>query len=454
MRSEMPMRLLRLRSAAPAVPAAPEARAALSRAGLLSRLMPRRVRVRLTLLYGLLFVVSGAILLTITYLLVNRPSNTVLVSRRGGSGSPGDAGVHMYTRDQVPGSIDSFAHEQQQQAVRQHAAEMQHLLTQSGIALAIMTVIAIGLGWLVAGRVLRPLRTITTTVQRISAHNVHERLAVEGPGDELKDLADTVDGLLGRLEAALDSHKRFVANAAHELRTPLTVEHALLEESLIDREATVDSFRSNFERLLTLSEQQARLLESLLTLSGSERGLDRREPLDLAELTDTVVLGSRQEAVRRGVRVEPHIEPAFMWGDDALVERLVANLLDNAMGYNAPDGWVTVVTGARNGRAFVRVSNTGPQIPPAGVGRLFEPFQRLGRTADNGHHGLGLSIVRSIATAHDATLNAHARPQGGLVVEVGFPLRTPAPPLPHQSAEQAGMPTSDGRAHSPLGHSI
>ncbi|MFH8606828.1 sensor histidine kinase [Streptomyces sp. NPDC018029] len=446
----MPMRL---RSAA---------RAALSRAGLVSRLLPRRVRMRLTLLYGLLFVVSGAVLLTITYLLVNRPNSTVLVSRRGGSGPPGDAGVHMYRRDQVPGAVDSFAHAQQQQAMRQHAAEMQHLLTQSGIALAIMAVIAIGLGWLVAGRVLRPLRTITTTVQRISAHNVHERLAVEGPGDELKDLADTVDGLLGRLEAALDSHKRFVANAAHELRTPLTVEHALLEESLIDREATVDSFRANFERLLTLSEQQARLLESLLTLSGSERGLDRREPLDLAELADDVVLASRPEADRRGLRVETHIEPAFTWGDDALVERLVANLLDNAMGYNAPDGWVAVVTGVRNGRAFVRVSNTGPQIPPAGVSRLFEPFQRLGRTADNGHHGLGLSIVRSIAVAHDATLNAHARPQGGLVVEVDFPLRTPAPPPPHQApplphqapAERTGMTTADGRAHSPLGHSI
>ncbi|MFF3641300.1 sensor histidine kinase [Streptomyces sp. NPDC002564] len=428
----MPMRL---RSAA---------RAALSRTGLLSRLLPRRVRMRLTLLYGLLFVVSGAVLLTITYLLVNRPDNTVLISRQGGTGPPGDAGVHMYTRDQIPGGVDRFAQAQQQQAVRQHAAEMQHLLTQSGIALAIMTVIAIGLGWLVAGRVLRPLRTITTSVQRISAHNVHERLAVEGPGDELKDLADTVDGLLGRLEAALDSHKRFVANAAHELRTPLTVEHALLEESLIDREATVDSFRSNFERLLTLSEQQARLLESLLTLSGSERGLDRRDPLDLAELTGNVLLGCAKEAARHGVRVEPRTGPAAIWGDDALVERLVANLLDNAMGYNVPDGWVRVVTDTKNGRAFVRVSNTGPEIPAAGVSRLFEPFQRLGRTADNGHHGLGLSIVRSIAAAHDATLSAHARPQGGLVVEVGFPLRTPAPPAPHFT-EPSEPSSRDGR---------
>ncbi|MYZ14402.1 HAMP domain-containing histidine kinase [Streptomyces sp. SID10115] len=402
-------------------------RAVASRAGLVSRLVPRRVRMRLTLLYGLLFVISGAVLLTITYLLVNRPTSTVLVSRRGGSGSPGDAGIHMYTRDEVPGAVDRFAHAQQQQAMRQHTAEMQHLLTQSGIALAIMSVIAIGLGWLVAGRVLRPLRTITTTVQRISAHNVHERLAVEGPGDELKDLADTVDGLLGRLETALDSHKRFVANAAHELRTPLTVEHALLEESLIDRDATVDSFRANFERLLTLSEQQARLLESLLTLSGSERGLDRREPLDLAELTGNVLVGARKEADRRNLRVEAHIHPAGLWGDDALIERLVANLVDNAMGYNVPDGWVTVVTGVKDGLAFVRVSNTGPRIPPAGVSRLFEPFQRIGRKADNGHHGLGLSIVRSIAAAHDATLNAHARPQGGLVVEVGFPLRTTAP---------------------------
>ncbi|MGV9882170.1 sensor histidine kinase [Streptomyces sp. NPDC003006] len=396
-------------------------RAARLRAWAASRLLPKRVRMRLTLLYGSLFVVSGAVLLTITYLLVSR-SNGMYLFSRGGSGTPAPDGVHMYTGS-TSAALDSVAEARRQQAMRQHELEMSRLLIESGVALAIMSVIAIGLGWFVAGRVLRPLRTMTSTIQRISAHNVHQRLAVEGPGDELKGLADTVDGLLGRLEGALDSHKRFVANAAHELRTPLTVEHALLEESLIDRDATVESFRSNFERLLVLSEQQARLLESLLTLSSSERGLDRREPLELAELARKAVLGCREQAERRGLRMDAATEAAGTWGDRALVERLVANLIDNAIGYNVPDGWVKVVTRVEGDSAVVRVANSGNRIPPDRVSRLFEPFQRLDRTAGDGHHGLGLSIVRSIAAAHGATLNAHARSGGGLVVEVAFPLQ-------------------------------
>ncbi|MFD7406980.1 sensor histidine kinase [Streptomyces sp. NPDC059866] len=390
---------------------------------------------RLTLLYGLLFVASGAVLLAITYVLANRPNGFYLYRRSAGGGPAAVAdGLHLCNAD-APCSIDPIAAAQRQQAMEQHDAEMHHLLVQSGIALAIMSVIAIGLGWLVAGRVLRPLRTMTSTIQRISARNVHERLAVEGPGDELKDLADTVDGLLSRLETALDSHKRFVANAAHELRTPLTVEHALLEESLIDRDATVDSFRSNFERLLNLSRQQARLLESLLTLSSSERGLDRQEPLDLSEVADQVVDGRRRDAEARGLRLETAIATAEVWGDGALVERLLANLLDNAMDYNVPDGWIQVFTGVHNGRCVVRVANSGREIPPDRVGRLFEPFQRLDRVAGDGHHGLGLSIVRSIATAHGASLSARARSRGGLVVEVSFPPRT------RRGRQQLALPT-------------
>ncbi|MEU7583185.1 HAMP domain-containing sensor histidine kinase [Streptomyces sp. NPDC041068] len=413
------------------------------RAWAVSRLLPKRVRMRLTLLYGSLFVVSGAVLLTITYLLVSR-SNGMFVFSRDRSDPSGDDGVHMYNGNSGSATLDGFAEAQRQQAMRQHALEMNRLLIESGVALAIMSVIAIGLGWFVAGRVLRPLRTMTSTIQRISAHNVHERLAVEGPGDELKGLADTVDGLLGRLEGALDSHKRFVANAAHELRTPLTVEHALLEESLIDRDATVESFRSNFERLLVLSEQQARLLESLLTLSSSERGLDHREPLELAELAGKAVRGCREKAERSGLRLDVATGPAGIRGDSALVERLVANLLDNAIGYNVPEGWVKLVTRVEGERAVVRVANSGRQVPPDRVGRLFEPFQRLDRTAGDGHHGLGLSIVRSIAAAHDATIDAHARSRGGLVVEVAFPLRAtePSPAVTHHEGRHRLPPAA------------
>ncbi|WP_344646353.1 sensor histidine kinase [Streptomyces durmitorensis] len=393
------------------------------------RLLPRRVRVRLTLLYGVLFVASGVVLLAITNLLVARtPANLVLVKNRGGEPvlAPGaDGRLYLgYPESNSSVQLNDITQQLRDQALRQHEIEMDHLLVQSGIALAIMAVIAIVLGWVVAGRVLRPLRTMTGTIQRISARNMHERLAVVGPADELKDLADTVDGLLGRLETALDSHKRFVANAAHELRTPLTLEHALLEESLIDRDATRESFRSNFERLLDISKQQARLLESLLTLSSSERGLDHREPLDLAEITEEVVEASRPETRRRGLRIETAIGPAAASGDSALVQRLVANLVDNAMGYNTPGGHVEITTRTHAGRAVVAVANTGPEVPPEQVERLFEPFQRLGRTAGDGHHGLGLSIVRAIAVAHDAVIGAHARPGGGLVVEVSFPPRT------------------------------
>ncbi|MFE9997330.1 sensor histidine kinase [Streptomyces avermitilis] len=403
------------------------------------RLMPRRVRLRLTLLYGALFVVSGGVLLAITYLLVTgSPANLVLVD--SGAGNPvvtPDSQGNLYLGPDPSGSgqLADFTQELRQQALRQHEAEVHHLLVQSGIALGIMAVISMVLGWLVAGRVLHPLRTMTDSIRRISASNMHERLAVAGPDDELKGLADTVDGLLGRLESALDSHKRFVANAAHELRTPLTLEHALLEEALIDRHATRESFRSNFERLLEISKQQARLLESLLTLSSSERGLDHHEPVDLSVVAEQIARTSRPEATRRGLRVETTIGPAPTSGDSALVQRLVANLVDNAMGYNIPDGQVEISTRTDGGRAVVSVSNTGPKVPPEHVERLFEPFQRLGRTASGGHHGLGLSIVRAIAGAHNAVIVARARPDGGLAVEVAFLARTERPgrhgtPLP------------------------
>ncbi|MGE6738454.1 sensor histidine kinase, partial [Streptomyces sp. NPDC059900] len=323
--------------------------------------------------------------------------------------------------DGQPASADQLTKGLRQQAARTHEEMMSRLLFESAIALGVTAVIAIWLGWVVAGRVLRPLRSMTTAIQQITARNVHERLAVDGPRDELKDLADTVDGLLGRLETALDSHKRFVANAAHELRTPLTLEHALLEESLIDGAPTLESFRSNFERLLAISKQQGRLLESLLFLATSERGLEQPEPLELAPLADEVVRTFRPAAERRGLRLVADVEPAALHGDPALVERLLANLLDNAIDYNCPEGQVEITIGTRSGRAFVEVANTGPQVPADQVDRLFHPFQRMRRNADDGHHGLGLSIVRSIATAHDAELTAQGRPDGGLVVQVAFP---------------------------------
>ncbi|MGW3289737.1 sensor histidine kinase [Streptomyces sp. NPDC001002] len=396
-------------------------------AGVPVRLLPRRVRMRLTVLFGLLFVASGAVLLSITYFLVSRRKVNITIFSQGVGGLPlPDGGMDVLPGQSPPPWTEGAARELREQAVQQHALEMHHLLAQSGIALAMMAGISIVLSWLVAGRIVRPLRTMTSTIRQISARNVHERLDAKGPSDELKDLADTVDGLLGRLQTALESHKRFVANAAHELRTPLTLEHALLEEALMDDDT--DTFRTTFDRLLVISRQQARLLESLLTLAGSERGVEHPEPLDLAALAEDVLLSFDAEIERRGLTLETDIRPTGISGDPALIQRLVANLLDNAVDHNVPVGRVEIATGTDpTGRPFVSVSNSGNDIPPEQVDRLLEPFQRLVRTPDDGHHGLGLSIVRAIVTAHGAELVARARPGGGLIMETYFPGRVPAP---------------------------
>jgi signal transduction histidine kinase len=392
---------------------------------LVRRLTPRRVRIRFAMLFGLLFIVSGAVLLGITYLLVNRPTHSVVTVFHGASGD-GSPPLTAIPPGEAPGSLPTTTEWLNEQMSRQadqlHEAQMHNLLVQSATALAIMAAISIVLSWLLARRVLRPMRTLNAGICRISASNVHERLAVDGPSDEISELADSVDGLLDRLEAALESHKRFVANAAHELRTPLTVERALLEESLLDRDATAESFRENFERLLRISTHQAALLESLLTLAVSERGMDRTEPVDLAEVIESVLLTQLPETQRHGVRIVDRSESAPVAGDTALLERLVANLVHNAAYYNVPDGNVTITVRRHDRRAVLTVTNTGPEVPKDRVDQLFEPFQRMRRTAGDGHHGLGLSIVRAIAAAHDATLTARARTEGGLVVVISFPL--------------------------------
>jgi signal transduction histidine kinase len=397
--------------------------------GLISHMSGMRVRLRLTLLYGVLFLLSGAVLLTITYLLVGNSGSNVALSTHSTTSS-GDESVSVILGETLPADARlteaerRIAEAVQEQAVQQHTETMHQLLVKSGVALAVMSVIAVVLGWLVAGRVLRPLRTMTATIQLISARNVHERLAVTGPRDELKSLADTVDGLLGRLESALDSHKRFVANAAHELRTPLTLEHALLEETVLDTETTAEGFRAQFKELMIVSDQQARLLDSLLVLATSERGLDNvddLESVDLSGLTGDVLRAAEPEARRQDLAVTAEVRPARVTGAPALVECLVANLVDNAMSYNVPDGRVEVATGTEGARSFLSVANTGPPVPPEMVDRLLNPFQRLDRTADDGHHGLGLSIVQSIAVAHSADLTVRARPGGGLAIKVLFP---------------------------------
>jgi signal transduction histidine kinase len=387
------------------------------------------VRLRLTLLYSLPFLATGAVLLAITYLLERSfPSGDFDKPSGGaptlpGSKSPGTS-TPKAPKPKPYGPTLRQAQELKAQAIAAHAFDMHRLLTGSGIALAIMAVLAVALGWLVAGRILRPLRTMTTATRRITELNLHERLALPGPSDEIKDLADTIDGLLQRLEAAFDAQRRFVANASHELRTPLTLNRALLEVTLTNPDATADDLRVMGHELIAAGEQQEQLIEALLTLATSARGLERHEPFDLSQITAEVLLSPHPEIGQFGLDVQTAITPAPATGDQRLARRLVANLIDNALRHNVTGGHITVATRTESGHAILVIANSGPIIPQRDIARLFQPFQRLrsDRANHTDGHGLGLSIVQSIAAAHGAALSVGTRPAGGLHVEVRFPL--------------------------------
>ncbi len=416
--------------------------------------LPRRtVRRRLTVLYGGVFVVSGAALLAITNVLVRRTTGNFLFvqsSAAGGSttGIIAGSGSGPNTISAVPGPVGGGPDDAQKQATQliaqmrhQHGIEMHQLLIQSFIALAIMSVISIGLGWLVAGRALRPLRTITAAARHISSSNLHERLALSGPDDEIKELGDTFDALIARLERSFQSQRQFVANASHELRTPLTLQHALLDAALLDPNETLQGWRATGERALAASQEQERLIAALLTLARSERGLSRHEPFDLALLTADVLNGRHADADAREVHVLARLDSAPTTGDFELAERLVANVIDNALRHNVAGGRLEVVTETADGCAVFSANNTGPIVAPSEVDKLFEPFQRAeaDRISHDGGLGLGLSIVQAIATAHDATIDASARPGGGLDIAVRFPL---APPAPSTVAAQRALTTN------------
>ena len=393
--------------------------------------MPRRsIRLRLTLLYGALFLGSGAAMLIITYLIVAHTTsgNGVVVSYTGTGKLP----------DVPPYELGQWG---KSQIVAQHAQMMRQLLWVSGLSLIGMALISVLLGWWMAGRALRPVREMTGKARRLSEANLHERLAVTGPDDEIKELGDTFDGLLARLDAAFEAQRRFVANASHELRTPLTFQRAALEVVLADEQADAAQLRRVCERVLAAGEEQERLIEALLTLARSQRGLERRQPVDLAALTERVVAERAPAGVARTSKTEPvsvHCVHAASWtaGDARLLERLVGNLVDNAIRHNVPGGWVTVWTGTDRDRdrAMLRVANSGPPIPAERIGELVQPFQRLdARTGTRDGLGLGLSIVAAIAGAHGAHLGIEARGDGGLDITLALPAATP-PPIPHRAA--------------------
>jgi len=335
-------------------------------------------------------------------------------------------------------------------AASQHASELRQLLTYSGVALAIMAAISAGLGWLVAGRVLRPLRTITAAARDISATSLHRRLALDGPDDELKELGDTFDGLLTRLEASFAAQRQFVANASHELRTPLAWQRTLVQVALADPEADFDSLRAAHQRVLTSGAHQERILEALLTLSRGQAGLDKREPFDLATLAGHVLQARQSDAQDRQLAIHSALAPARTTGDPRLAERLIANLADNALRHNVPGGYIEIVTGTKNSRAVLSVINTGPVVPAEAVDRLLQPFQRLGtdRTGYGEGLGLGLSIVQAITQAHGATLTIRPQPSGGLHAEVSFPEPSSAPGT-HAGADHSRPAEPAGQAAQP-----
>jgi signal transduction histidine kinase len=379
------------------------------------RLLPRRsVRLRLTVLYGSLFVLSGAALLAI--------SNGWSYSIRPAAPVPRAATAQQSPLAQAQATIRRLQFQVNALSDQIHAIQPHRILIGSAIGMGVMAVVSVLLGWLVAGRILRPLRAMTAATRQISEDDLHRRLAMPGPDDELKELADTIDGLLARLQAAFDAQRNFVANASHELRTPLTVERAMLEVALADPAATASTLRSTCQDVLAAGQEQERLIEALLTLARSQSGLDRREPFDLAGLAMRVLEARKGEARTRELHVDAALAPAPAVGDPRLAERLVANLTDNALRYNVPGGRVEVTTGTRGGRAIVIVTNTGPTVPGDQVGRLLQPFQRLSpdRAGEPGGSGLGLSIVTAIAKAHGAAVSARPGRDGGLTIEVTF----------------------------------
>jgi signal transduction histidine kinase len=402
------------------------------------RLPRRTARLRLTLLYGGLFVVCGAALLAITYGLVRAsvpqdvPQPVTYPHAREHKRPPG-APAQPSNLVQIPNGPLKAA------ALRQKQVDLNHQLIWSAAALALMALVSVGLGWYVAGKVLRPVRTITRSARAISARNLGERLALGGPDDEFKELGDTLDDLFARLQAAFESQRHFVANASHELRTPLTVERSLLQIALTDPNPTIESLLATCQNALHNSEQQQRLIDGLLTLARSEGGLDHREPCDLAQVTKQVLLTPRGDIDRLGLTINTILQPAPVDANSRLLERLITNLVENAIQHNTHGGHVQINTGTRHQRAFLTVTNSGPVIPAGELQRLFQPFQRLNgtRTRHQTGHGLGLSIVQAIATAHDATITTQAQPDGGLAIEISFPRSH----LPHERA-----PTTEPRA--------
>ena len=372
------------------------------------RLGRSTIRVRLTVLYAGAFFLAGAVLVVLMYLYLAQVLGHQLAV-------PQSAGVHDPVSAQLQRARDDT---------------LNTMLVGSLIALGVVSVVAGGFGWLLAGRVLEPLQRITATARRVADRSLHERIALDGPDDEIKDLADTFDAMLDRLDRSFDGQRRFVANASHELRTPLTINRTLLEVAL-DKPDAPESLRQLGTTLLAVNERNERLIDGLLTLAGSEQRITDPSSVDLADVARHVAADSQAAAKEAELDIRTDLQPTPVSGDPVLLERLVQNLVDNAIRYNLPEqGWVRVTTEVSDWDVVLTVESTGPVVPPYELPGLFEPFRRLaaterradpGGTAITRGAGLGLSIVRSVANAHDGDAEASPREGGGLIVRVRIP---------------------------------
>jgi signal transduction histidine kinase len=381
------------------------------------------VRTRLALTFAGLFMLAGAILLLVNYTLVSAAlpeagTGGISYSGNGAPPSPTDqrtedeqgeaGGAPQMTSTIVNGAIDGY-----------RSSALRTMFVISGIALVLVGAMAGLLGWLMADRALRPVKRITATARRLEVGRMEKRINHEGPDDELKELADTFDGMLDRLAGSFDSQRRFVANASHELRTPLAVQRTMIEVAMADPTASPELMRLG-SHLLHTNERTERLIEGLLLLARSDRGLSSRVPVRLDQVVVSVLDGARHLADDAGVTLTTRLAPRTVPGDPELLERLVTNLVQNAIHYNSRGGSVTVEVGEHPALVVV---NTGPKVPPDQVNALFEPFRRLDRdrTAHRTGAGLGLSIVRSVAHAHGGGVSATPKPGGGLWVTVKLP---------------------------------
>jgi len=405
------------------------------------RLGPQKVRTRLTLIYAALFFAAGSALLGLTYGLVasslpTQPSAAATVSSQELNNLNRECigalkGKHPVT---VPTSLPAAAACKEAevaynactaaglQAQRQRA--LRNLLVFSLAGLGVMTVASGGLGWFMSGRVLRPVRVITQTARRASEQHLGERLALDGARDELKELADTFDDMLERLDAAFATQRRFVANASHELRTPLTVMRTAIDVTLAKPSPTARQLTDMAVRVRRSIDRAESMIEALLTLAVSDQGTLSTEFTDLTTWAEDAIDAAAPEIERLDLHVEVKLDPAETTGDPQLLERMIANLVDNAVRHNEPGGWIRLRTGSRDAAAYLEIANSGPFIPDDTVPSLFEPFRRMeARTGVRDGAGLGLSIARSVVTAHRATVTARSQPAGGLEISVVIPPR-------------------------------